>query len=209
MPRAAKTKSRLHSSAVSLPSKLKGFPEPSVQPDVTASFPTSDAEPSSSRGSKLNPLPPPRSGFHPYIAPSKSHARREKRKAKSHLGGNDLSSLETALALVIPSTEDPEDDIEDDKKLKKKVVSKKSKEQIMKEKEEERRRAVEREKERGKIGEGRGKTLGEKKRREAVQDAAKRIPAVMVHPAYKQNPWAAIREHVGNTVAVKEKPMAK
>lgn len=30
---------------------------------------------------------------------------------------------------------------------------------------------------------------------------AKRIPAVMSHPAFKANPWATIREHANNTLA--------
>ncbi|KAK8854668.1 hypothetical protein IAR55_003407 [Kwoniella newhampshirensis] len=235
MPRIARSKARLHSSAVPLSSKLKGFPEPDAQPDVSETITPIDAGPSSSRGSKLNPLPSrsdarlspkiekrklmsciaryalDNTAPHPYITPSKSHLKREKRKAKSQLG-TDLSSLETALAHVIPlenttavhsgATEDREGELGGRK-------VRKSKEQMMRDKEEARRRAIEREMEKGKIGEGKGRTLGEKKRREAVQEAAKRIPAVMGHPAYKQNPWAAIREHVGNTVAVKEKPVTK
>ena len=33
---------------------------------------------------------------------------------------------------------------------------------------------------------------------------ARRIPAVMSHPAFKANPWATIREHAANTLAVAE-----
>lgn len=37
---------------------------------------------------------------------------------------------------------------------------------------------------------------------------AKRIPAVMKHPAYKDNPWATIRLHASNSIATKPLPGA-
>ncbi|KAL7422495.1 hypothetical protein Q5752_003143 [Cryptotrichosporon argae] len=52
----------------------------------------------------------------------------------------------------------------------------------------------------GKIGEGKGKTLSEHARRKQIASNAKRIPAVMKHPAFAANPWATIRLHASNTL---------
>lgn len=131
---------------------------------------------------------------HPYFVPSKSHLRRQKRKARSLAGG--LGSLESALEGVLPDEDfKPAQvvDIKEEKRIKTKE-----------ERDEERRVRLEKEKEKGKIGSGKGKTLREKKRKSIVQESSRRIPAVMKHPAFQQNPWAAIREHVGNTIAQKD-----
>ena len=38
---------------------------------------------------------------------------------------------------------------------------------------------------------------------------AKRIPAVMEHPAFKTNPWATIRLHASNTLSTNSVPGKK
>ncbi|WVR09744.1 hypothetical protein IAU60_006820 [Kwoniella sp. DSM 27419] len=195
MPRAGKTKTRLHTSAVSLPVKL----QPEVEQPLPIPEPLSFAldEPSTSRAQKrADFIQAVQSAPHPYLLKSKSHARREKRKARSELSTN-LTSLNTALETVLPEAVRPLEEPVKKKRNKAEEAQRRELEEV------ERKRAAQREREKGMIGEGKGRTLGEKKRRGAIQDAAKRIPAVMAHPAYKTNPWAAIREHVGNTVAPK------
>ncbi|WVQ81840.1 hypothetical protein IAT38_003967 [Cryptococcus sp. DSM 104549] len=209
MPRVGRAKVRHHTSAVALPSKAKA-PEPEPEPVMEEEEEEETYQPAPvedlRKGKKQRQLklPPPTPGMsgqapHPYFIPSKSHLRREKRKARNIASG--LDSLESALDSVFQ--EEPlQQVISGEKGAKKRVKTKE-------ERDEERRKALEKQVEMGKIGEGRGRTLGEKKRRQVIQESAKRIPAVMAHPAYKQNPWAAIREHVGNTVAVKDKDLGK
>ncbi|WRT68537.1 uncharacterized protein IL334_005514 [Kwoniella shivajii] len=208
MPRTSRTKSRLHTSAVGLPSKLKNDhheQRDAQEPMIPNSSFDEPSLPTSKAQKKAEFIAAVQSAPHPYIIQSKSHLRREKRRVRSNLSTN-LDSLENALESVLPESFQPPTEEEAGegkaKKDKMKSVSRESKE-------EEKRKRVEMEREKGKIGEGKGRTLGEKKRRQVIQEASKRIPAVLSHPAYQSNPWAAIREHVGNTVATKLRPVAK
>ena len=90
--------------------------------------------------------------LHPY---SRSHNRREKRKAKNHLIGGELDVIASALSEAIG--EEPAI----------KHLDKKGKEitKDPQELKEERRR---REAEKGKIGEGKGRTMNETKRRKQM-----------------------------------------
>ncbi|ODN85461.1 hypothetical protein L198_07542 [Cryptococcus wingfieldii CBS 7118] len=203
MPRVGRAKIRHHAAAVAV-QKNQSNDAPEGQPFAA---PTPVTEPVAVKEDrttkKLKGLKVPPEGLeagkapHPYFVPSKSHLRRQKRRARDIAGG--LSSLENALSSIAPeaAVPNPPASLAINKKTKKDVV--KTKEQ----RDEERRKRLEEERERGKIGEGKGRTLGEKKRRDIIQESAKRIPAVMGHPAFKQNPWAAIREHAGNTLAQK------
>ncbi|WWC90496.1 uncharacterized protein L201_005432 [Kwoniella dendrophila CBS 6074] len=151
---------------------------------------------------------------HPYLIQSKSHIRREKRKVKNLNSSTNLSSIENALESVIPNftstttsnklnaNKDDEDDNMNSISSRNKKSRDKKKQEEEEEEKEKKRKQIQREK--GKIGEGKGKTLDEKKRRNVIQEASQRIPAVISHPAYKTNPWATIREHVGNTIATKK-----
>ncbi|WVO14398.1 hypothetical protein L204_102031 [Cryptococcus depauperatus] len=195
MPRVGRAKIRRHASAVALvksQSECQTQPEPLVLETPQHSLPVE----SHVKTKRVLKLPPQPSSLisgkapHPYFVPSKSHLRRQKRKARNIANG--LSSLETALEGVLVENF-PEVDGKNDTELKTK------KEEM----EEKRRRVLEGQKEKQKIGEGKGRTLGEKKRREIIQEGAKRIPAVMQHPTFQQNPWATIREHAGNTLAQK------
>lgn len=95
---------------------------------------------------------------HPYFIPSKSHLRRQKRKARNLAGG--LGSLETALEGVLPD--------EDLKPAQVVALKEEKRVKTKEEREEERRARLEKEKEKRKIGSGKGKTLGEKKRKNIV-----------------------------------------
>lgn len=204
MPRIGRAKIRHHTSAVSLPrtDAQQGFSadaiiteEPAVVPHPVHTL-VEQERPKSKKGLFLPPQPADTiSGKapHPYFIPSKSHLRRQKRKARNLAGG--LGSLGTALEGVIPD--------EDLKPAQVVGVKEEKRVKTKEERDEERRVWLEKEKEKGKIGSGKGKTLREKKRKNIIQESSKRIPAVMKHPAFQQNPWAAIREHVGNTIAQK------
>lgn len=101
------------------------------------------------------------------------------------------------------------------------------------EKEQERVEAERKKREEGKIGEGKGRTLGEKTRRDLMyvpphlsapaltfrrwdpsytrltkprSNEAKRREAIMSHNQFKSDPWATIRLHAGNSLATKEVP---
>lgn len=87
---------------------------------------------------------------HPY---SKSHRKRLNKKARQDLSGGQLHPLAAALAESL-GQKAPED-----KKARVRSREEKEKERM----EEERKKAEE-----GKIGEGRGRTLGEKKRRDLM-----------------------------------------
>ena len=57
----------------------------------------------------------------------------------------------------------------------------------------------------GKATEGRSRTLSEKARRKQIEREGLRARMVAKLPAFKQSPWAAIREHASNTLVQKEK----
>nr|XP_018261616.1 uncharacterized protein I303_06056 [Kwoniella dejecticola CBS 10117]OBR83774.1 hypothetical protein I303_06056 [Kwoniella dejecticola CBS 10117] len=207
MPRADRTKSRLHTSAVSLPSKLRSEPVPAPIADTPDAFTTFPDEPSASTSRSQSQrkayfVAAVQSAPHPYLIKSKSHIRREKRKAKSLSASTNLESLENALSSILP---EPETKVSDEEEERVKVGVQKKRKKTKEKIEEEKRRIADKKREEGKISEGRGRTLNEKKRRDVIQEASKRIPAVLSHPAYKSNPWAAIREHAGNSIATVSK----
>ncbi|BEJ11622.1 hypothetical protein CspHIS471_0200820 [Cutaneotrichosporon sp. HIS471] len=192
MPRATKTSSRRHESAVALPKRAFAAPTatekvlPGANPFATI------AEPAPSKPAK-EPVfygsIAAGAAAHPY---SRSHFRREKRKAKSAVAlGGGLGSV--ALALGEVAGDEPVDKVEKGKAKSKKEVM----EDVVRRREEEARRKAEE----GKIGEGAGHGLKEKARRKQISANAQRIPAVMAHPAFKANPWATIREHASNSLA--------
>ncbi|KAL0247227.1 hypothetical protein I308_104262 [Cryptococcus tetragattii IND107] len=205
MPRIGRAKIRHHISAVSLPKLDAQQYSPAdamISKELTvvpqsAPILVEQERPKVKKGIILPSQPADTiSGKapHPYFVPSKSHLRRQKRKARSLAGG--LGSLESALEGVLPA--------EDFKPAQVVGIKEEKRVKTKEERDEERRVRLEKEKEKGKIGGGKGKTLGEKKRKKIVQESSRRIPAVMKHPAFQQNPWAAIREHVGNTIAQKD-----
>ncbi|EJT48909.1 hypothetical protein A1Q1_02004 [Trichosporon asahii var. asahii CBS 2479] len=118
---------------------------------------------------------------------SKSHMKREKRKAKQQLAGG-MGSVAAALVDLAPELA-PEPEVE--------TKTPKEKQQAADD-------AKRRKEEDGKIGQGSKRTMREKQRRKQISAAAVRIPAVMQHPSFRANPWATIREHAGNTLAAAE-----
>ncbi|XAO26094.1 hypothetical protein I312_104928 [Cryptococcus bacillisporus CA1280] len=206
MPRIGRAKIRHHTSAATLskldaqqnsPADAMISKELTVVPQPAPPILVEQERPKGKKGIILPSQPADTiSGKapHPYFVPSKSHLRRQKRKARSLAGG--LGSLESALEGVLPG--------EDFKPAQVVGIMEEKRVKTKEERDEERRVRLEKEKEKGKIGSGKGKTLGEKKRKNIVQESSRRIPAVMKHPAFQQNPWAAIREHVGNTIAQKD-----
>lgn len=87
---------------------------------------------------------------HPY---SRSHLKRLRKKSRQNLSGGELHPLAAALAESLGQTGEKD---------------KKAHVRSMAEKEEEARRERAKKLEEGKIGEGRGRTLGEKRRREIM-----------------------------------------
>ncbi|ORY35504.1 ribosome biogenesis protein SLX9-domain-containing protein [Naematelia encephala] len=194
MPRASRAKAARHAAAVKLPSKLSTvlpenenefnqglFPDSTVQEHERHDVVVPEASTSRHRRLFL-PQPEPVLPSHPY---SRSHNRREKRKAKQQLAGGELHSVAAALSIALG--EDPSQ-----------LPTPTSAVQ----KQEARRKAEEKRLEDSKIKEGKGRTLSEKARRAQIKLESKRIPAVMKHPEFQKNPWAAIRLHAGNSVAV-------
>ena len=96
--------------------------------------------------------------LHPY---SRSHIRREKRKAKQQLAGGELHAISAALSEAIG--EEPESALPSGSKKAQRSRDIAA-EVVERNAERQRRRA-----ESGKIDEGRGRTLGEKSRRKQVQ----------------------------------------
>lgn len=84
---------------------------------------------------------------------SKSHRKRLNKKAKQDLSGGQLHPLAAALAESLGQ---------------KGADDKKARVRTKEEKEDERSEAERKKREEGKIGEGRGRTLGEKKRRDLM-----------------------------------------
>ncbi|KAK4687014.1 hypothetical protein P7C73_g3096, partial [Tremellales sp. Uapishka_1] len=151
----------------------------------------SDRPPIAVKSKKIKPPASslvPHLPLHPY---SRSHIKREKKKAKEQLTGGELHSIAVGLSEALGEVEEEE-----------KPIRIKTAEERRREKEEEQRRKEEA----GKIGQGGKRTLSEKKRREQIKTQGKRIPIIMKHPAFKTNPWETIRLHASNSIAFKEKP---
>jgi len=68
---------------------------------------------------------------------------------------------------------------------------------------EQERRAAQKARE-GKIGEGGEKGLSTKQRKKALEAETKQIDAVLKDPAFRANPFAAIRQHAANTLEKRE-----
>ncbi|KZT57969.1 hypothetical protein CALCODRAFT_261665 [Calocera cornea HHB12733] len=66
--------------------------------------------------------------------------------------------------------------------------------------EQEQERRAEQKAREGKIGESRPKGLSEKQRKKALEAEAKHVGAVLKDPAFRANPFAAIRQHAANTL---------
>ncbi|ORX38381.1 hypothetical protein BD324DRAFT_649753 [Kockovaella imperatae] len=183
-PRISRQKAvKRHASAVQLPVK-RSFAVDETQV-VESVVPGNEPGPS-----RLKPTRPPMESSteppvpaHPY---SRSHVRREKRKAKQQLAGGQLHDMAVALSQSLGETE-PES---------------KARVRTKEEKEKERQRR-EQEQKVGAVGKSR--TLKERKRRKEITTEARRLPAVVNLPVFKQNPWETIRIHATNTIALKDK----
>ncbi|GMK56185.1 hypothetical protein CspeluHIS016_0300250 [Cutaneotrichosporon spelunceum] len=193
MPRAVKTSSRRHESAVALPKRAFAAPAaaetvlPGSNPFATIAESGPSPAPKTAKEPVFYGAIAAGAAAHPY---SRSHLRREKRKAKAAVAlGGGLGSVALALGEVA-GDEAPKEETK--AKSRKEVME----DAARRRDEEARRRAEE-----GKIGQGRGHGLKEKARRKQISTNAQRIPAVMAHPAFKANPWATIREHAANSLA--------
>ncbi|KAJ6519937.1 ribosome biogenesis protein SLX9-domain-containing protein [Mycena sanguinolenta] len=119
-------------------------------------------------------------GRSPY---SKSHERRQKRKAKEQLAGGDLDAIQMALAAVDDEAEAPEllqpqDAMEDEAKVKQKKQKPKP----------------------GQIGEGKGATLTKAQRKRVLEMEKLRHPLILANPEFSTNPFQTIRTHAQNTL---------
>jgi len=110
---------------------------------------------------------------------SKSHMRRLKRKAKEELAGGGLASLAAQLSEDAPQ-ESAEPQHTQSRRNKPKSAP-----------------AAD-----GKIGQGKGKTLKEDQRRKQIATNRTHLQAVLQNPAFKANPFAAIRLHAANSLAL-------
>ncbi|KAJ9121518.1 hypothetical protein QFC22_002136 [Naganishia vaughanmartiniae] len=142
--------------------------------------------------------------IHPY---SRSHMRRIKRKAKEDLSGGSLAAVQEALLDTLV-TEDNDMAAEGQEKEEMDDADYDEVEHLGR-----------RKRKRGKkaatggaqapvvsnagftmIGEGKGRTLKPKQRQQEIVKARARVGAVIANPIFKSNPFAAIREHAGNTL---------
>ncbi|KAJ7110101.1 ribosome biogenesis protein SLX9-domain-containing protein [Mycena epipterygia] len=120
------------------------------------------------------------SSHSPY---SKSHARRQKRKAKEQIGGG-LDEIQLALAAVDDddSAEVPEESAgptadEEAPQQQKKIKPKP-----------------------GQIGEGKGAPLSKAQRQRALQMEKLRHPLILANAEFSSNPFQTIRTHAQNTL---------
>ncbi|KAJ7103413.1 ribosome biogenesis protein SLX9-domain-containing protein [Mycena belliarum] len=117
------------------------------------------------------------SNHSPY---SKSHARREKRKAKEQLGSG-LDSMQLALATVEDDGADaPQEPISEDADAEPKQKKAKPKP--------------------GQIGEGKGATLSKAQRQRALRMEKLRHPLILANSEFASNPFQTIRTHAQNTL---------
>ncbi|KAJ6604763.1 ribosome biogenesis protein SLX9-domain-containing protein [Mycena vulgaris] len=119
------------------------------------------------------------SNHSPY---SKSHARRQKRKAKEQLGSG-LDDIQLALAAVedeevadAPQEAGMADDEEPQPKQKKPKPKP------------------------GQIGEGKGAPLSKAQRQRALQMEKLRHPLILANAEFSSNPFQTIRTHAQNTL---------
>ncbi len=142
---------------------------------------------------------------------SKSHMKRLKRKARDQLAGGDLASLAAQLADGDGDGADSEDEAATSRRSKavKTPLTPEEKAQ----------RAADQ----GKIGQGTGRTLKEDQRRKQMYVLVQAVcllqatplnsplrstinrthmAAVLQNPAFKQDPFAAIRLHAANSLAM-------
>ncbi|KAJ7783909.1 ribosome biogenesis protein SLX9-domain-containing protein [Mycena maculata] len=115
------------------------------------------------------------SSHSPY---SKSHARREKRKAKEQLGGG-LDDMQMALAAV------------DDDALEETGPSAADETQPVQQKAKPKP---------GQIGEGKSAPLSKAQRKRALEMEKLRHPLVLANAEFSSNPFATIRTHALNTL---------
>ncbi|KAJ7181776.1 ribosome biogenesis protein SLX9-domain-containing protein [Mycena crocata] len=117
------------------------------------------------------------SNHSPY---SKSHARRQKRKAKEQLGSG-LDDIQLALAAVDDDAADePPENLDDEapsQPVQKKVKPKP-----------------------GQIGEGKGAPLSKTQRQRALKMEKLRHPLILANAEFSSNPFQTIRTHAQNTL---------
>ncbi|GHJ87906.1 hypothetical protein NliqN6_4308 [Naganishia liquefaciens] len=225
MPKATKNpRARLHSKAAASAKAVKQPSQEGTTDDVQmvdASLTASGGGGGGGGGGKKarqagvqSKIPELRTQFlqtsaHPY---SRSHMRRMKRKTREDLSGGSLSAVQEALLGTLDADEAAADTLngdEDDEEdaADADIVGAKKK----------RRRGN-----KGKnpeaqvtnggftmIGLGKGKTLKPKQRQQEILQARARVNAVIANPVFKANPFAAIREHAGNTLVKQKTETAK
>jgi hypothetical protein len=143
---------------------------------------------------------------------SKSHARREKKKAKEQLSGGGLLDIASALKGV---DSDEEEDGEDRHVQEGEDEAMVEGERLAKPKKKKNKT--------GMIGEGKGATLTGKQRKRALCVLASytyglhtndryrkmerlRHPLILSNPSYSANPFATIRTHASNTLVKHQVP---
>ncbi|KIL70720.1 hypothetical protein M378DRAFT_175126 [Amanita muscaria Koide BX008] len=107
---------------------------------------------------------------------SKSHARRQKRKAKEEIAGG-LNDLKVVITELEPDNQPDEDGTSTNPKTSLKP---------------------------GKIGEGKHLPLSAGQRKRALKLEQMRQPLVLSNPAFASNPFQAIRTHAQNTLVKHE-----
>ncbi|KAJ7169991.1 ribosome biogenesis protein SLX9-domain-containing protein [Mycena filopes] len=113
---------------------------------------------------------------------SKSHERRQKRRAKEQLG-TGLDDIQLALAEV-------DDDAAADEPLESEAL-------VADEAEPKRKKATPKP---GQIGQGKGTTLSKAQRQRALQMEKLRHPLILANAEFSSNPFQTIRTHAQNTL---------
>ncbi|KAJ9119817.1 hypothetical protein QFC24_005530 [Naganishia onofrii] len=145
--------------------------------------------------------------LHPY---SRSHMRRIKRKAKEDLSGGSLAAVQEALLGTLV-TEDEDMAVEGQEKEEMDDADYDEVEYQGRRKRKRGKKAAAATGESAQvpvvsnagftmIGEGKGRTLKPKQRQQEILKGRARVGAVIANPIFKSNPFAAIREHAGNTL---------
>ncbi|KAJ7487716.1 ribosome biogenesis protein SLX9-domain-containing protein [Mycena galericulata] len=113
---------------------------------------------------------------------SKSHARRQKRKAREQLGGG-LDDMQLALAAVDDDADEvPQESAGDLSADEPQPAPKKAKPKP------------------GQIGEGKGAPLSKAQRQRALQMEKLRHPLILANAEFASNPFQTIRTHAQNTL---------
>ncbi|KAJ3570249.1 hypothetical protein NP233_g4521 [Leucocoprinus birnbaumii] len=134
---------------------------------------------------------------------SKSHARREKRKAKEQLAGSGLNEIQAILSTIAADEDEAAAAGQSDESANKRnnddSNSMETDQQAGKARSKTQQKAR-------KIGEGKSVPLSKNQRKRALQTEMFRQPLIRSNPEFAKNPFATIRTHAQNTLIKHQQP---